>query len=182
MNDVLTSSLLVLLALLAAGGLLQWRLLRRRRRQQRLRREGWRLVHELKAYSAWIESLRGEPSPSAEPEELTSAQALRNARAIAQAWFPELGQVMLRLLRTDSLLMAHLWQQKLLRLSEPSEWLPYQRDPGYWQIRDGQEDLIEEIIARCQVLTGERGQPWHGTDLDSDFLGPMSALPTGPVR
>ena len=45
------------------------------------------------------------------------AQALRNARAIAQAHFPPLGQLMLRLLQADSELMRRLWEQKLDRKS-----------------------------------------------------------------
>jgi len=135
-----------------------------------LREAGYRLIHELKAYLAWIEMLRGEPFTIAEPEQLTAAQALRNARAIAQSAFPQLSQPMLRLLQGDSHLMQHLWQRKLLRLSEPAEWVPYHRDGGYWQLRGGQEDLVEEMIAHCRVLMGEDGRSWRGTDLDSEFF------------
>jgi len=145
----------------------------RRRRQER-RQYGWQLIHELKEYSAWVESLRGEPPLSAEPDELTPAQALRDARAIAQVHFPPLAQLMLRLLQADSELMRHLWEQKLLRLSEPGDWIPWQRDPEYRALRDAQEDLIDAIIARCQALTGDRGPRWNNTGLDPEFRASMS--------
>lgn len=109
MNDLLAWPLVLLLVIAAAVVLLHAIARRIRRRRQRLREHGWRLVHELKAYSAWVDSLRGEPFLSTEPEELTSAEALRQARAIARAHFPQLSQAMLRLLRADSQLMRHLW-------------------------------------------------------------------------
>lgn len=152
-----------------------------RRRRQRRREQGWRLVHELKAYAAWIESLRGEPFTSASPEELTSAQPLRNARAIVQKHFPQLGQAVLRLLRADSQLMRYLWQQKLLRLSDPGAWVPPQRDPAYQQLRDMQDDLIDEIIAGCQELNGDRARPWRATEMDSEFFATRGAT-TDPCR
>lgn len=181
MNDLLAWPL-VLLPVFAVAVVVLHALARRlRRRRQALREHGWRLVHELKAYSAWVDSLRGEPFLSTEPEELTPAEALRQARAIAQAHFPQLSGAMLRLLRADSRLMRHLWHQKLLRLSEPGAWVPYRRDPEYRQLRDSQEDLIEEIIARCQVLIGDRDQPWRSTDLDSEFFA-AAGVNTRPCR
>lgn len=150
------------------------------RRQRMLCEAGYRLIHELKAYLAWIEMLRGEPYTSTEPEQLTAAQALRSAHAIAQSLFPELTQAMLRLLQGDARLMGYLWEHKLLRLSEPGQWVPYERDQAYWMLRDGQEDLVEEIIARCRVLIGEDGRSWHGTDLDSEFFS-TRGLSTNPL-
>lgn len=69
----------------------------------------------------------------------------------------------------------------MLRLSEPGAWVSYQRDPEYRQLRDRQEDLIEEVIARCQVLIGDHGRPWRSTDLDSEFLASME-MNTSPCR
>lgn len=173
MNEFLTSPLL-LLAVIAGSAAVLHALVRRIRRERQQRREhGWRLIHELKAYSAWLDSMHGEPFMSTEPEELTSAQALRSAHAVAQEHFPQLGQVMLRLLQADSQLMRHLREQKLLRLSEPGDWLPYQRDPEYRELREAQEDLIDSVIARCQALIGEYGRPWRDTGTDSEFFGSM---------
>ena len=173
MNEFLTSPLL-LLAVMAVAAAVLHTLLQGIRRQRHQRREhGWRLIHELKAYSAWIDSLHGEPFMSTEPEELTSAQALRDARAIAQAHFPQLGPVMLRLLQGDSRLMRHLWEQKLLRMSEPGDWTPCHRDPQYGELREAQEDLIDAIIARCQALIGDYGRPWRHTGMDSEFFASM---------
>lgn len=170
MNDFLTSPWLLLPAIAVAVAVLHT-LVQRIRRQRRQRREhGWRLIHELKAYSAWVDSLHGEPFMSTEPEELTSAQALRSARAIAHEHFPQLGQVMLRLLQADSQLMRHLWEQKLLRLSEPGDWVPCERNPEYRELREAQEDLIDAIIARCQALIGDYGRPWRNTGPDSEFF------------
>lgn len=167
---------------LAGGGLVAFVSWRRRveRRQRMLREAGYRLIHELKAYLAWIEMLRGEPYTSTEPEQLTAAQALREARTIAQSSFPDLEQSMLRLLQGDARLMGYLWEHKLLRLSDPGQWVPYDRDQAYWMLRDGQEDLVEEIIARCRVLTGEDARSWHGTDLDSEFFS-TRGLSTNPL-
>ncbi|HEY0884526.1 MAG TPA: hypothetical protein VGE20_04550, partial [Ramlibacter sp.] len=111
MNEFLTSPLLLLPVLAVVVAVLHTLVQRIRRERQRRREDGWRLIHELKAYSAWVDSLHGEPFMSTEPEELTSAQALRSARAIAREHFPQLGQMMLRLLQADSQLMRHLWEQ-----------------------------------------------------------------------
>ncbi len=180
-NDFLTSPLLLLPVVAVAVAVLHTLLRRIRRQRQQRRERGAQLIHELKAYSAWIESLRGEPPLTSEAEELTPAQALRDARAIAQAHFPQLGQSMLRLLRADSELMRHLWQQKLLRLSEPAAWVSWERDPEYRALRDAQEDLIDAIIARCQALAGDRGPRWHNTRLDPEFFTSMG-MSSSPSR
>jgi hypothetical protein len=157
-------------------------LVRRARRERRQRREhGWRLIHELKAYSAWVDSLHGEPFMSTEPEELTSAQALTRARAIAHEHFPQLGQAMLRLLQVDSQLTRHLWEHKLRRLSGPGDGVPCQRDPEYRELRDAQEDLIDSIIARCQALIGDSGRRWRHTGMDSEFFASMG-ISSGTCR
>lgn len=173
MNDLLTSPWLLLPAMAVTVAVLHT-VVQRIRRQRRMRREhGWRLIHEMKAYSAWVDSLHGEPFMSTEPEELTSAEALRSARAIAREHFPQLGQVMLRLLQADSHLMRHLWEQKLLRLSEPGDWVPCERNLAYRELREAQEDLIDAIIARCQTLIGDSGRPWRNTGMDSEFFASM---------
>lgn len=168
---MLSSSASAVAAALLVVALVLWHRRQRARRQQRnLRAAGYRLIHELKAYSAWLELLRGEPFTADEPELLTAAQALRNARTISRSAFPELSQAMLRLLQADSCLMGYLWERKLLRLSEPAAWVPHERDRSYWHLRDEQEDLIDEIITRCQVLMGVHGQRWRATDMDSEFF------------
>mgnify|MGYP001496201331 CR=1 FL=1 len=181
MNEFLTSPLLLLPVIAVAVAVLHTLVQRIRRQRQQRREHGWRLIHELKAYSAWVESLHGEPFMSTEPEELTSAQALRNARAIAQTHFPQLEQVMLRLLQADNLLMRHLWEQKLLRLSEPGDWVPCQRDPEYRELREAQEDLIDALIARCQALIGDYGERWRNTGMDPEFFASMSVT-SSPCR
>lgn len=181
MNEFLSSPFALLPVFAVAVAVLHTLVLRVRRRRRERRARGAQLIHQLKAYSAWVESLRGEPPLTTEPEELTPAQALRDARAIAQAHFPPLGQLMLRLLQADSELMRHLWEQKLLRMSEPGDWVPCQRDPEYRALRDAQEDLIDVIIARCQALTGDRGRRWHQTGLDPEFFTSISVT-TSPSR
>lgn len=181
MNEFLTSAWLLLPVTAVAVAVLQTLVQRMRRQRQQRREHGWRLIHELKAYSAWVESLHGEPSMTTEPEELTSAQALREARAIAQAHFPQLTQVMLRLLQADSQLMRHLWEQKLLRPSEPGDWTPYQRDPHYQELREAQEDLIDAIIARCHAAIGDYGGRWRNTAMDPEFFTSMGVT-SSPCR
>lgn len=167
---MLTSSALAVPAVVSAAALALWMRSRARREQRHLRDAGYRLIHELKAYSAWIELLRGEPFLAMEPEQLTAAQALRNARGITGESFPELSQAMLRLQQADGRLMGYLWEQKLLRLSDHGPSVPHECDRAYWELRDAQEDLIEEMIVRCQVLIGEHNRSWHATDLNSEFF------------
>ena len=168
MNELLTSPPIVAACLLtAAGGLLWWRRGVRRERE-RLRGAGYRLIHALKAYSAWLELLRGEPAMSVEPEQFAAARALRDADAIAQTMFPQLAPPMQRLLQGDRNLMAYLWRQRLVGSSAPAA--SHRCDHGYCQIRDAQEDLIGEIITRCRMLLGEHGQPWRATEIGSEFF------------
>ena len=181
MFEFLASPLAAVPIVAIGAGLLLWRHRRVQRRRQQLREAAYQLIHELKAYSAWIELLHGEPFTNDEPEQLTAAQTLRNARTIAQCYFPELSPAILRLLQGDTRLMAHLWEQKVLRLSDPAAWVPYDRDRGYREIREGQDDLIDEIIARCQVLIGEHGRAWRGTEINSEFLSSMG-FSTQPCR
>jgi hypothetical protein len=183
MNELVVLPAAVVAAILIAAAMSNWLRTRVRRQRQRLRDEGYRLIHELKAYSAWIESLRWEALLPAEPEELIAADALRNARAITHASFPVLGHSMLALLEADSQLMGLLWQHKILCMGDTGASRPAQGDPEYRQLRDGQEDLIEEIIARCQVLIGDRDRVWRNTDMDSEFAASLGGgASTSPCR
>jgi hypothetical protein len=161
-NEFLPSPLLLLPVLAVAAAVLHTLILRIRRRRRQRRERGGQLIHELKAYSAWVDSLRGEPPLTSEAEELSPAQALHDARAIARAHFPQLGQ-------------------NMLRLSEPGAWVPCERDPEYRALRDAQEDLIDAIITRCQALTGDRGPRWHNTRLDPEFFTSMG-MTSSPSR
>lgn len=155
-------------------GVLLWRWLRSRLRLRRKRQhdQGYRLIHELKAYAAWLESLPQEPVLDA--EDLSSGDTLVNARMIVDESFPALSQPLMRLRQADSELVRHLWQREVVRLSQPAALEPLPRDRSYRQLRDAQQELIEEIIARCQVLIGERGRAWRSTDMDSDFSASFS--------
>jgi hypothetical protein len=169
MNELVLWSLLGAAALLVAT--ITWLRRRAQARQQRVRREGWRLVHDLKAYGAWLEALRGEYAAAAESEEsvLASAEALRSARAIMQGDFPALLRASDRLVQGDSRLVALLWPRRVHRGEEAAGRRPAQPAAGYRELLEDQLDLVEELIARCQVLTGDRDAVWQGTDIDADF-------------
>jgi hypothetical protein len=177
-NELLTWPVGLLAALVVAATIGAWLRRRARRHQQQLRRQGWRLIRELNAYSAWIEALRGDPLLAADAEASAAAQALRNARAITQSAFAPLAPAMLRLSATDERLLAYLSQ-----LDQPGAppAPAMQRDPEYRQWHEEQEDLIQEIIARCQVLMGEHHGVWRATDMDTEFA-PSFSLRTSSSR
>ncbi len=174
MNEPFLCSLLAAAAILAAA--ITWLRQRARARQQRLRGEGWRLIHEVKAYGAWLESLRGEWAAVAESDEAAwaAAQALRTATAMTQRHFPALGKAVDRLVQGDSRLVALLWQGQIVRADEAAGRVPDQCAPGYQELLEDQLDLVEELIARCQVLIGDRDAVWQGTDMDPDFAAGFS--------
>lgn len=170
MYELLAWSLLLAAALVATT--VGWHR-RARARQERLRGEGWRLIHELKAYGAWLESLRGECALAAESgdEARAGAQALRSAGAITRHEFPALAQASARLVQGDSRLVALLWQRKVHREADAAAGAPVRVDLGYRELLEDQLDLVEELIARCQVLIGDRDAVWRGTDMDPDYAG-----------
>lgn len=167
MNEFLTPVLVPIALLLTGAALWRWSRVRLRQRRKRQHDQGYLLIHELKAYAAWLESLPNEPQLDA--EDLSCGETLRNARQIVDRSFPALSQDLLRLRQADSELVRHLWRREVARLSQPAALEPLPRDRTYRQLRDAQQELIEELIARCQVLLGERGRAWRSTDMDSDF-------------
>jgi hypothetical protein len=175
MNEFLSWPAGLVIALLVAAALVTGLRHRARQRDRRLGRQGWRLIHDLKAYSAWIEALRSDPALAADAEATIAAQALRNAQAIVRGHFPQLLPSLGRLLANDSRLMDHLSQ-----LDQPGApaALSMRRDPDYRQLHAEQDDLVEELIARCRVLMGEGGGEWHGTDMDTDFATSFSLAST----
>lgn len=178
MNELLTWPAGLVAALLVGAALVTWRHRRARQRDRQRRRQGWRLIHELKAYSAWIEALRTDPLLAADAEASAAAQALRHAHAVVQGDFPQLLASLALLQGTDTRLMA--WLSQLDQPGAPSG-LSLQRDPTYRQLHEEQEDLIEELIARCRVLMGERHGEWRRTDMDTEFATSFS-LATTPSR
>ena len=158
MDDPYYLSLLVLLAAAAI-----------RRRHERLRTQGYKLIHWLNAYSAWVDYQRDDALLDQTTEELTSPEPLAKALAIKDAAFPELSQHMVRLLQAHSRLMEYLWQHNLLRLSQATGWVPAYQDPPYQQIRGAQEDLIEEMISICHEIIGDTEVNWRRTGTDFTF-------------
>jgi hypothetical protein len=178
MNDLLTWPAGLVVALLVAAALVIWLRSRARQRDRQRCRQGWRLIYELKAYSAWIEALRSDPLLAADAEASVAAQALRNAQAIMQGHFPPLLLSLGRLRETDARLMDYLSQ-----LDQPGApaALSMRREPEYRQLHEEQDDLIEAIIARCRALMGERQGEWRRTDMDTEFATSFS-LASKPSR
>ncbi len=138
-------------------------------RAQELRAQGYRLIHALREYSAWIDYQHDLPITDRSLDELTSPGPLTQARRIKRECFPDLSQHMVRLLQAHSRVIEHLWQQNLVRLSQGSGWQPIHEDKQYQQLRGAQEDLIDDMIALCRELIGDAREPWHRTGSDFAF-------------
>jgi len=176
-NKIFLWSLAVVALALAITG---WIRHLARKRHKHLRAQGYELIFALKAYSAWVECQRDEPFTSRNADELASPEPLARAHQIKEAAFPGLSEHMLRLLQAHSRLIEYLWQQDLLRLSQPTEWRSACRDPQYQQIRGAQEELIQEMIGLCQEMIGDRTQEWRRTGTDFAFSSD-SGMSTAPV-
>jgi hypothetical protein len=174
-TDILLPALLGAFSVLAAiAGVYAWSRHLARARAQQLRDHGYRLIHALKAYSAWMECQRDLPFTARSIDELTSPEPLTRARDIKRQWFPQLSQHMVRLLQAHSRMIEYLWQQNLLRLGQGAGWRPAYQDAQYQQLRGAQEDLISDMIDLCRELIGDARQPWSRTGSDFSFSGMMS--------
>ena len=178
MDDPFYLSLLVALGVVVVIAIVfRWVRYTVQRRKDLLRAHGYRLIHCLNAYSAWVDYQRDDALLDQSTDELTSPEPLAQALAIKEAAFPSLGQHMLRLLQAHSRLMEYLWQHNLLRLSQATGWVPAYQDPQYQQIRGAQEDLIEEVIAIVHEIIGETEQNWRRTGTDFSFSSSIT-MPT----
>ena len=182
MNEVFIPSLIGAFTLFAAAtAVYRWMRHISRLRGERLRAEGYRMIHALREYSAWIEFQRDLPFTARSLDELTSPEPLTLARQIKREYFPELSQYMVRLLQAHSRMIEYLWQQNLLRLSQGSGWRPAYEDSQYQQLRGAQEDLIDEMIASCRELIGDNTQVWQRTGSDFSFSNSLSLTRPGPT-
>jgi hypothetical protein len=181
MNDILLISGLAALGFMAMGAaVLQWLRVLERRHVQARRAQGYRLIHALRAYSAWIDCQRDLPFTDRSLDELTSPGPLTLARQIKSEWFPSLSQHMVPLLQAHSRMVEYLWEQSLLRLTQGSAWQPAYQDAQYQQLRGAQEDLIDELIASCRELIGDTTQVWQRTGSDFAFSSSVSRS-SGPA-
>jgi hypothetical protein len=170
-------------AFIAVGAVVYcWARHQRRVRARQLRAQGYRLIHALREYSAWIDYQRDVPLTARSLDELTSPEPLTQARQIKQDWFPQLTQHMVRLLQAHSRQIEYLWEQNLLRLSQGSGWRPAYEDKQYQQLRGAQEELMDEMIALCRAIIGDTSQPWRRTGSDFSFSSNgLGISGTGPA-
>jgi len=182
MNDTVLLSAISALALAAAGAaVLQWFRAARRRQAEILRQQGYRLIHALRAYSAWMDGQRDLPFTARSLDELNSPAPLTLARQIKGEWFPSLAPQMVPLLQAHSRMIEYLWEQSLLRLSQGSAWQPAWQDAQYQQLRGAQEDLIDQMIADCRELIGDSAQAWKRTGSDFAFSNSVGRVSQGPA-
>lgn len=182
-DDVLIPSLIGAFSLAAAvTAVYLWARHLGRVRAEELRAQGYRLIHALQEYSAWIDFQRDLPFTARNVDELTSPEPLTQARRILRERFPEISQHMVRLLQAHSRVIEYLWQQNLVRLSQGSGWQPAYEDKQYHQLRGAQEDLIDDMIALCRELIGDAREPWHRTGSDFAFTSSsMDVSGPGPA-
>ena len=153
-----------------------------RARAKELRAQGYRLIHALREYSAWIDFQRDLPLTAGSLDELASPEPLTQAGRIQRECFPGLLQHMVRLLQAHSRVIEYLRQQDLVGLSRGSGWQHAYEDMQYQQLRGAQEDLIDDMIALCRELIGDASQPWRSTGSDFAFTNSsMGMSGTGPA-
>lgn len=166
--------LLALVAVPLVWAIYRW-VYRKGRQQWRQRRsQGYRLIHALNSYSAWLDLLRSEALTDQVQDQLAWPEALLRAREIIRLSFPALSSQLIQLLEGDSRLMGLMWQQELRRLTEPAELFVSAREPDYQQLRDDQEMRIQEMISHCRAFIGDSVQTWRRTDEEFDFSGSSS--------
>lgn len=168
-DKLLVPSLIVIFSLAAALAVYLWSRHLERVRTKQMRAQGYRLIRALTEYSAWIDYHRDVPFTAGSPDELTSPEPLTQARDIMRESFPDISQHMVRLLQSHSHVIEHLWQRNLMRQSQGSGWQPAHTDRKYQQLRGAQEDLIDDMIARCRELIGDAHEPWRRTGSDFAF-------------
>jgi hypothetical protein len=182
MNNLIFISAVAALGLMALGALVLQRVRAVRRHRAQIRRsQGYRLIHALRAYSAWVESQRDRPFTARSLDELTSPEPLTRAGQIKRESFPALGRFMVPLLQAHSRVIEYLWEQSLLRLSQGSAWRPAYQDAQYQQLRNAQEELIDEMIAACRELIGDAPHAWQPTGSDFAFSSSIRHAPHGPA-
>ena len=184
MLEFVLPSLIAALALLAGfTGLVHWVRYVIRRRKANYRAQGYRLIHALKEYSAWIDCQRDDlPFTAMSLDELTSPEPMTLARQLKRDWFPELHTHIVLLLQAHNRMIEHLWRQSLLRLSQGSAWVPAHRDRTYQQLRGAQEELIEEMIDVCRDLIGDSRREWKRTGSDFAFSNSFGMSSQGPAK
>lgn len=170
---------LILIAVFLAWAI--YRLIQRRTRHQcqKRRTEGYRLIHALNSYSAWLDFLRSEALADKVQDQLAWPEALLRAREIVRLSFPALMPQLQHLLEGDSRLMGCMWQQELRRQTQPADLFVSARDPDYQQLRDDQEMLIQEMIAGCRHLIGDSVRAWQRTGAEFEFSSSGLTHPVG---
>jgi len=161
-NDFLSGPIvwgLLMLALLAGYGVWRGLLVRRRRpAASALRlRKAHDLIHALDAYCDWIEAQRHIAFFTDETARADSP--LDRARAIKQAHFPELSQVMVELLMVHTALTDFFWRQQVLRIKSPDGWVQAEHDAAYLLLKTRMLDAVRRMAEECRDLVGELPLP-----------------------
>lgn len=163
--------LLALVAVPLVWGIYRWVSWKGRQQWRQRRSQGYRLIHALNSYSAWLDLLRCEALTDQVQDQLAWPEAPLRAREIIRLSFPALSAPLIQLLEGDSRLMGSMWQQELRRLTQPADLSVSAGDPDYQQLRDDQEMLIQEMISLCRAIIGDSVQTWRRTDEEFDFSG-----------
>lgn len=171
-NNLLIPSAIGAVSLMAAAtAAFLWARHLGRVRAEELRAQGYRLIHALSEYSAWIDFQRELPLSARNLDELAAPEPLIQAGRITRECFPDMAQHMHRLLQAHSRVIEYLWEQKLVRMSEASGWPAAGDDRQYAQLRGAQEDMIDDMVELCRELIGDARAPWQRTGSDFAFSG-----------
>ncbi len=162
---VALTPMLVAAALLAVVVLI-WLHWTGRRHAAKLRTHGYSLIDSLKGYSAWVERQRDIEITAPALDEHDLPDPLAQAGHIARRHFPALSDTMKELVQSHVRITEYLWDHQLIRLSNGFGGPPAYQDPKYQQLREAQEELIDDLIQSCRELIGDAGARWHATSGD----------------
>ena len=120
-------------------------------RMRELRRlKALELLDALTRYSEWVAAQRRAPFFQGEGDEGLSP--LEDARSIKHGWFPELAGDMVEILLVHNRLVDFLWNQQLLRSSDPEAWLESDHDTRFLELWRQHRYAIDGVQIKLRSL------------------------------
>lgn len=108
------------------------------------------LLDALSRYSEWVAAQRRAPFFQGEGGD--GLAPLVEARTIKQGWFPELASDMVDILIVHNRLADFLWNQQLLRSSDPERWLESDHDTRFLELWRQHHYAMDGVQIRLRSL------------------------------
>ena len=108
------------------------------------------LLDALSRYSEWVAAQRRAPFFQGEGDYGLSPR--EDARNIKQGWFPELAGDMVEILVVHNRLVDFLWNQQLLRSTDPEGWLESDHDTRFLELWRQHRYALEGVQIKLRSL------------------------------